>query len=172
MPQWISVEMVTTDFSSMAIPPLSWGTEVPGLPIAVAIDIKPESCPNPLNCKAKGRLPVAILGTPERDVVEIDPASIRLEGVAPLRSSLEDVAAPFDPLTAKEDCFNDCTSEGPDGFLDLTLKLDTQAILDAIGPVEDGECWALQLTGHLKEEFGGALIVGEDLVRILCRKLE
>ncbi|MFQ5803665.1 MAG: hypothetical protein ACE5JQ_12280 [Candidatus Methylomirabilales bacterium] len=135
------------------------------------MDIKPQSCPNPLNCKGKGVLPVAILGTADFDVTEVDPASVRLEGVPPLRSALEDVATPFDPFTGKEDCSDDCTDKGPDGFLDLTLKFDTQAVLDAIGvgPDDDRACLVLELTGNLKEEFGGAPIVGEDVVRIRCK---
>ncbi|MHC4725285.1 MAG: hypothetical protein ACYS9V_13755 [Planctomycetota bacterium] len=52
--------------------------------IPVSIDIKPGSCPNPLNINSKGVLPVAILGTGDFDVQEIDPASIRLADVVPL----------------------------------------------------------------------------------------
>jgi hypothetical protein len=62
--------------------------------IPVDIDIKPGSCPNPLNLKSKGVLPVAILGSEDLDVSTIDVDTIRLEGVAPLRSRLEDVATP------------------------------------------------------------------------------
>ena len=53
--------------------------------IEVPVDIKPTSCPNPLNPKSNGVVPVAILGTADFDVSQIDPASILLEGVAPLR---------------------------------------------------------------------------------------
>jgi len=60
-----------------------------------------------------------------------------------------------------------CTDEGPDGFLDLTLKFNTQEIVAAIGEVEDGEVLILMLTGNLKEEFGGTAIAGEDVVVIL-----
>src|SRR4030042_4686286 len=67
--------------------------------VPVAIDIKPGSCPNPFNLKSRGVLPVAILGTAEFDVTTIDRASIKLQidsqEVAPIRSSLEDVATPF-----------------------------------------------------------------------------
>lgn len=53
---------------------------ITGDPIVVCpvpIDIKPQSCPNPINVKSRGVLPVAILGTAEFDVTTIDPASIR-----------------------------------------------------------------------------------------------
>jgi len=110
----------------------------------VAVDIKPGSCPNPLNVKSKGVLPVAILGTDDYDVTTIDPTSIRLTGVEPLRSSFEDVAT---PVSDSNDC--NCTTDGPDGFLDLTLKFKTQRIVEAIGDVNDGDVRALTLTGVL-----------------------
>ncbi len=54
------------------------------------VDIKPQSCPNPLNVKTKGVLPVAILGT-DLDVRNIDISTLRFNGVAPVRSGFEDV---------------------------------------------------------------------------------
>lgn len=132
----------------------------------VPVDIKPQSCPNPLNVADRGVLPVAILGTAGFDVTQIDKETVRLEAVSPLQSGLEDVASPFVPFTGKEDAL-DCTGEGPDGFLDLTLKFDTQEVVTALGPVTDGEVRVLQLTGNLLPTFGGTPIVGEDVVVIL-----
>jgi len=134
--------------------------------IEVDIDIKPGSCPNPLNTKSHGVLPVAILGTADFDVTQIDVATIQLEGVSPLRSNLEDVATPFSPFTGKEGC-SDCTDEGLDGFLDLTLKFDAQKVVAALGDITDGECLVLSLNGNLMEGAGGTAIVGEDVVVIL-----
>jgi hypothetical protein len=142
----------------------------------VPIDIKPQSCPNPLNVKKKGVLPVAILGTEGFDVTRVDPASVELArvflgdvfplGVFPLRWALEDVATPFEPYLGKEDCMEDCTTDGPDGRLDLTLKFDAQEVVAALGPVEDGECLVLTLTGNLL--LGGTSIeFSEDRVLIL-----
>ena len=138
--------------------------------LPVPIDIKPESCPNPLNVKKKGVLPVAILGTEGFDVTRVDPASIRLVGVAPLRWDWEDVATPFEPYLGKEDCMEDCITDGPDGLLDLTLKFDVQEVVVALGlgVVEDGECLVLTLTGNLLPIFGGTSIdFSEDRVLIL-----
>lgn len=134
------------------------------MPLEVPLDIKPQSCPNPFNVKSKGVLPVAILGTEGFDVTLVDPVSIRLEGVAPLRWDLEDVAIPFVPYTGKSDCELDCNILGPDGELDLTLKFDTQEVAAALGVVGDGECLTLTLTGEL---FDGTPIVGEDVIFII-----
>jgi hypothetical protein len=103
-------------------------------PLEVPIDIKPNSCPNPLNTKSKGVTPVAILGTVDFDVTEIDPSTITLAGVSPISLSwnLEDVATPFEPYTGKDNCDLHCNTLGPDGFLDLTLKFDTPELLEAV----------------------------------------
>lgn len=108
-------------------------------------DIKPESCPNPLNVKSKGKLPAALLGTETVDVAQIDISSILLEGsIAPLKSSIEDVATPY---TDGEEC--GCTTGGPDGFDDLTLKFDTHEIVGLLGPVDFGDQLTLTITGVL-----------------------
>ncbi len=52
--------------------------------LVIAVDIKPTSCPNPLNVKSNGVLPVAILGSDSFDAATIDATSIRLNEVLPL----------------------------------------------------------------------------------------
>lgn len=115
--------------------------------INASLDIKPRSCPNPLNVKSKGVLPVAILGSDDFDVYDIDVASIRLAGVAPIRSSFEDVAT---PVVDGSEC--ECTKEGPDGYFDLTLKFKSQEIVAALGDVNDGDILPLTLEGALSDE--------------------
>ena len=134
--------------------------------LEVSLDIKPRSCPNRLNTKSRLFISAAILGSEYFDVSEVDISSVRVEGVEPLRWSFKDVATPFLPMVGKIDCYEDCNDLGPDGFMDLTLKFDTQAIVKALGEVEDGQCLTLQLTGNL---YDGTPIVGEDVVVIIKR---
>lgn len=136
----------------------------PGNDGIVSVDIKPNGCPNPLNVRSEGVLPVAVLGTETFDVASIDPASIQLEGVAPLRSSIEDVSAPADSIPEDGTALDQCSSGEPDGFPDLILKFETQAIVRQLGEVEDGEYLVLTLTGTLDD---GTPIEGEDVVRII-----
>ena len=136
--------------------------------LPVPVDIKPRSCPNPLTTRDQGQMSVAIVGAGALDVTKVDPASVRLEGVAPLRSSLEDVSAPFTPFTGKTDCHNHCSTAGPDGIQDLTLRFDLRQVLAALSPpAAVGQCRVFKLTGNLKAEFGGTPIVGEDVVTIV-----
>jgi len=133
----------------------------PGIPVSV--DIKPSDCPNPLSVKSRGVLPVAILGTEDFDVSSIDLTSIRLAGVAPVRSSFEDVATPVSDLN---DCA--CSTEEPDGFTDLVLKFRTPeivaAIADSCGPISKGDEISLTLIGTLSSEQS---ITGSDCVVII-----
>ncbi|MGD2086185.1 MAG: hypothetical protein PVH61_08380 [Candidatus Aminicenantes bacterium] len=124
------------------------------------IDIKPQSCPNPVNVKSKGVLPIAVLGTGDFDVTTIDPASIRLKGIAPLRSKVEDVSTPV--WNPQYEC--DCTTEDEDGFDDLILKFNTREIVEELGEVTDGEILELTLTGKLTD---GTPIEGNDCIIVI-----
>jgi len=141
-----------------------YGAEILEATTPVSLDIKPGSCPNPLNVKSKGVLPVAILGTEEFDVTTIDPASIRLVGAMPIRSGCEDVAT---PVAEPDIC--ECTTDGPDGFTDLVLKFKTQDIVEVLGAVTDGEMIELQLTGVLFDETP---IEGADCIIIRGSKTQ
>jgi len=130
------------------------------------VDIKPGSCPNPFQMKNRGVLPVALLGTASFDVGEVDPATVRLEGVPPLRYSLGDVATPFEPYYGKA-ASTDCTTGGTDGFVDMNLKFSHLAVAATLGAVSDREARSLKLTGLLRD---GSPFVGEDIVLILANQ--
>lgn len=145
--------------------------------LLVPLDIKPTSCPNPLNLKAQGGgknaeydlrsliqpagstpdeavVPVAILGTAEIDVTDIDPTTVTLAGIKPLRWDLADVAAPVAAGLA-DSCA--CSTAGPDGFVDLIFKFDRQALIDALGSLEDGQLIMIQIAGYTTDsiQFAG-----------------
>jgi hypothetical protein len=132
------------------------GAPVGACAIPVAMDIKPGSCPNPLNVTSRGVVPAAILGTEDLGVNTIDIASIRLAGVAPIRSSSEDVATQVEDGNECE-----CTEDGADGFTDLALKFETQEIVQTLGEVDDGDVLTLTLTGTRQD---GTPIEGTDCI--------
>lgn len=57
----------------------------------VAIDIKPGSDTNPINLKSKGLVPVAVLTADGFVASAVNPQTVLLAGVAPLRWTMEDV---------------------------------------------------------------------------------
>jgi len=124
---------------------------------SVSLDIKPGSCPNPINNRSRGLLPVAVMGTATFDVNDIDVSSLQLEGVDPFLSGYEDVGTPY----GGDLC--GCTEAGPDGFLDLTLKFFTEDVIDAIGEFPLGDR-TLTLTGTLLD---GTPIQGQDCVIVV-----
>jgi hypothetical protein len=137
----------------------------PAQTLVVDLDVEPGSCPNPLNLRAAGDagdnpkkggvLPVAVLGTTDFDVRNVDVTSLRLEGVAPLRYAYEDVATP----AGRDDC--ECTDLGPDGHADLTLKFRKSEIASAL--VAGGGERELTLTGRLLD---GTAIEASDCVQL------
>ena len=127
-PPWIKYDCAAT-----------W--EIWGLPepATLSLDIKPGSCPNPLNCRSHGMLPVALLGTTTFDVSNIDPATVRLSRADGIGGSVvlhegppgpqwvfEDVATPFEG----EPC--ECHELGGDGIADLSMKFRTDEVVDAL----------------------------------------
>jgi hypothetical protein len=129
------------------------------IPLEVAVDIKPGSCPNPVNMNSHGVLPVAILGSEDLDVNAIVATSVRLVDVAPVRHAYEDVSA---PVLDANDC--NCVTDGPDGYLDLTLKFKTPQIVEGLGEVNDGDILTLALTGVLSDKTP---IEGADCIRVI-----
>ena len=153
----------------------------------VYLDIKPTSCPNPLNVKPYGFdgkqleglvaggpvvageytddagapnavFPVAILGTELLDVRDLMPETITINGVAPLRWAYEDVATPAYGVNQ----YCGCTTAGRDGHLDLTLKFSEAAIVASLGPVANGDVIQLLITGdHVDRNpfFGGDCVL-------------
>jgi hypothetical protein len=158
------------------------------IPLKVSVDIKPGSCPNPFNPRSEGSVPVAIVGTPDFGPESmVDPATVKLAGVPALsETEIVDSTEPHvsDPDAEEcHDCFDaddpanfNCDLDGDgtddaycgDGFMDLVLKFDTQALAAAFAGVERNGCVDLTLEGAT---FDGLLIEGMDSM-ILKGKVE
>lgn len=131
---------------------------------AVFFDMKPGSCPNPLNPKSQGVTPAAVMGTEFFDVGMINAASLLLEGVPPIRWNFEDAGRPYTGSAGS--CFS-CDASGPDGLADLALKFSTQDLVSAIGNIPEPHI-ELTLTGEL---INGTTFSGSDIVVIVPKKL-
>jgi hypothetical protein len=121
-------------------------TDGPVLAIPVQIDIKPGSAPNPVNPRADGVMPVAILGSSAFDVTSVDQTTVR-----------------FGPgsAAAQKDAGHTEDVNG-DGFLDLIFHFPTAAAGIACGDT------AAALTGATTS---GVPIRGSDsVVTVGCKK--
>ncbi len=109
----------------------------------VDIDIKPGSDTNPINIGKKGSLPVAILGTEDFDVLDIDDTTVSIGGVFAEKCSVEDV--------------ND------DGEDDLVCHFDVPELVEA--GVLDEESTLLAVRAELAGGDGDC-VGGSDVVTI------
>lgn len=123
-------------------------------PLDVSMIICPEGQDNFINIKAKGKLPVVLLGDNNIDVTQIDLKTIKMEGVAPLQVKINDIRSHED------------LSEFSDGYLDIMMKFSRQEILKAFGDSNKLRKLSLSLTGKMKEEFGGYDIKGTEQIII------
>ena len=112
-------------------------------PVSLVLDVRPGSCRNPLNPASHGVLPVALLGTDDTSVADVDIASLRLAGVAPLRSHIDDVGG------AGDDTECACPVDGADGRDDLVLHFRTQELIVALGGLQSGVAVPVEITGML-----------------------
>jgi len=125
------------------------------------IDIHPTSCPNPINLGSNGVVPAAVLGTSGFDVTDIVADSCELEGVRATNYAYEDVSTPYVGTLVD---INSCTTEGADGYMDLTLKFPASEVAGAIGSPPIGSLVTVELTCDL---HSGGQIVGHDVIKVL-----
>jgi len=160
--------------------------------IFVPVDILPGDCPNEIegrdddddpedDSENSGRnLKIAILGSSDLDVREIDVATILLAGVPihgfvmppgfndlpypeDAKIKYKDKATPFEPFIGKLGA-NACRPEkDEDGFIDLIFRMSTEKLLNALGSVNEGDVIVVPLTGEL---IDGTPIRGEDVIVI------
>lgn len=110
--------------------------------LKINIDVKPGSYPNCVNLKSKGLVPVAILGSDDFNVKEINPATIKFAG-APVA------------LKENEELFSVFEDINEDSILDLMLHFDTIKLLF------NGTETSATLIGKL---FNGRTIKGADTI--------
>jgi hypothetical protein len=121
-------------------------------PVSVGIDIKPGGYPNCVNINGRGAIPVAILGSADFDVTQIDVSTLIFAGleVRVRRNGTFQCAV--------ADFSGDFTSPrgAPDGFDDLGCKF-----------VDDAEAWTVEagtatLTGYFDAGYGLVALTGTD----------
>ncbi len=139
----------------------------------VPVDIKPTSCPNPVNVDRGGVLPVAILGTEAKPVSRLDAATfilyIKNKGlnagtnldpayfVRAIRTAVKNVAGPDEvPGCDLSDKEASCGTDGPDEYADLTAKFNNAKVIAMIETtlertLVDGELICVTLQAHVPD---------------------
>jgi len=129
------------------------------------VDMRPGECPNKLRVDGPFAIPVAILGTVDFSVIDIDPTTVRLtrEGMAaevsPLNWVFNDVGTPFMGSLC------DCHKLRMDGFQDVRFRfriVDVATVLN-LGPLAGSQV-PLTITGNLTT---GEEIEGADCVLVI-----
>jgi hypothetical protein len=132
------------------------------IPLAV------EACPKRFPATRGADIIVTVSGGAGFDVATIDPASLRIFGVAPGRSSIVSLSARETALLAKSP-FAPCVPVNGAAWRGLVLTFSASDVADAIAaqlghfPRND-ETALLLLSGRLKAQFGGTPVAGEDIV--------
>jgi hypothetical protein len=134
-------------------------------PVDVIVDIKPMRCPNWFNVNRRGEVAVAILGTADFDVKDIDPSTVTLGGVAPVPGSwrLKHVGAHV--LFVRNSDTSQCTARrGRNRHLSAVFKINRRSLGDVLASANHGDEKSLKLSGKLRD---GTEISGEDSVLVI-----
>ncbi|UCD30094.1 MAG: hypothetical protein JSV03_06375 [Planctomycetota bacterium] len=133
--------------------------------VTAPLDITPHDCPNlfTVNMKSKGRIPMAILGSEDLNVADINIDSISIgEVIFPVKTpSIEDVSGPMgDPCA--------CGTGVPDGYDDLVVHFSRRDLIGALGLdlLEVGT----EVEVIVKGDIGGDVIEAKDCITLQARE--
>ncbi len=139
----------------------------------VPLDIKPGSCPNSFNRNSNGVLPVAILGSTELDVTQIDVESVRIsraDGVGGSAAPNEGPPGPDSTFGDSGTPFNgepcDCHEAGGDGVTDLNVKFLSDEVVAALelADISHNDPVEVNVAGTLLD---GTPFEGTDCLRLV-----
>jgi outer membrane protein assembly factor BamB len=125
----------------------SFATVAYALVVPIEIDVKPRNETNPINPRAHGVTPVALLGSEEFDVTEVEPTTLRFG---------PGEAAPVHDLTNGWPYSDPLRDVNRDGYTDLLVHFSTQESSIQCSDTE------VTLTGQLIDGF---FIEGTDTIR-------
>lgn len=139
-----------------------------GTAVAVPLDLNPGYFPNKLDIGKSDKVACAINGTADLDVLDLDPDSLTIRGVAPYKVERKDVSPPFAPYLSKTSILDGIPGK-KDGEKDLVLYFDREELLATLDPVVRGVQHRLELRGRFLD---GREIVGVDYVQLVGEKKE
>jgi hypothetical protein len=126
--------------------------------ISVQLDMFPRDCKNHLNVKSTTVTYAAIYGSANFDVSTINRSTLKINGVSPIYTSIEDIAAPFAKIN---NC--DCAVTARDKKNDLSLRFETQFLAATFPNVAHNQTVEVTITGKLNN---GTYFEGKDCIVI------
>ena len=149
-------------------------THCPAPPTTIGLDIKPGSCPNPLNTKSNGVTPVSITSTDTFDASEIDISSVqicRADGVGSCVSPNEGPPGPHSVFADTATQFDgeacDCHNLGGDGLIDLSSKFRTQNMVAAMQLDSEPGGSLIELVVKGTTQDGGDFVTDVDCILLV-----
>ncbi len=139
-----------------------------GSSIAVPLDINPGVYPNKLDVRKSKDVRIAINGTPDFDVFEVDVATLHIAGVSPKKVRYKDVSTAWEPYLAKASILEG-TAAKKDGETDLLLYFDREELFSTLDSLERFSQHRLELEGSVLD---GRSIEGLDWVQLVGKKAE
>jgi hypothetical protein len=142
-------------------------------PYELDLDIKPGSCPNSFNRDNNGVLPIALVGTEEWDMMDVDISTLRLSRADGVGGEVAPHEGPPGPGTVYEDVSTpfygegcECAEGGPDGMMDISMKFQTELVNEVLEMADlmPGALIPLVVTGNLNN---GCPFVAYDCVRLV-----
>lgn len=127
------------------------------------LDVRPSTCLNPVDPRARGTISVALLGMRDLEVSSVDVSSLLLAGkVRPKEILRADVGAPGGVVS---DCH---CNRMRDGAVDLVMKFKTEAIVEALdlSSLPHGTLVSVELSGLLRD---GTPFQATDCLRVVYR---
>ncbi|MHC4445206.1 MAG: HYR domain-containing protein, partial [Planctomycetota bacterium] len=135
--------------------------------VPINLDIKPDSCPSPLNMNTnnKGRIKFALLGSDKCEVNEIDVNSIAIAGVV-FPSKIPTTMDVGTPRPVSQQC--ECRGHKKDGINDLLIHFPRKEIILALGlnTMERKTVVPITVTGKLLD---GTPFEATDCVKLVGR---
>ena len=125
----------------------------------IYLDIKPFSNTNPVNITAKGVFPIAILGNQNFDVNDINPNTIKLNGISPIRWAYEDIGSPGQSINGFVS-----SNTSKDNIMDMTFKFNMQEFVQSLGSVNNGDIKQISLSGENNSHLN---IMGSDCITVI-----
>lgn len=128
----------------------------------IDVNVHPNSDPNPVNTGSGGSTPVAIFGSANLDVYDIDTSTLKLgDAEVKVVGKKSNELCSYEDIGSYDEAYFDNLNPMLDGKYDLLCKFDTY---DIFGEAVSGEDVTIKITGYFNS---GLPFEGSDVIKIV-----